>query len=264
MHHNESQKFNGDTLANALERTPEPCPSLFGGFMQVVAGSLTQESFMARAGSRELGFAAKAEGCAWLARFASPPYSDVDKKWLLFASAVGAHATTLCTLGRPWESALLFESILPLVRENLTEEAQVGYCVNYATSLCHLGRWAEAIAELEAVIAILQELVEANGRADLATDLAGARVNKANALQAVGRLADAIKAYDAAIAFFEKLVETSDAVELANDLAGARMNKGAALRSMGRLTEALAEFDAAITIRQKLIEVGGRVELAND
>jgi tetratricopeptide (TPR) repeat protein len=120
------------------------------------------------------------------------------------------------------------------------------------------------VTAYDQAIAIRTRLVEREGRAELANDLAATLVNKGAALWGLSRPAEAVTAYDQAIAIRTRLVEREGRAELANDLAGALMNKGVALKSLGRLGEALAAYDQAIATYERLMEQEGRAELAND
>ena len=82
-----------------------------------------------------------------------------------------------------------------------------------------MGRLDEAVAACDAAITILTDLVERQGRAELAGELAEALGNKGDALARLGRSDEAVAAHDAAIAIRRELVERQGRAELANDLA---------------------------------------------
>ncbi|MBK8813042.1 MAG: tetratricopeptide repeat protein [Acidobacteria bacterium] len=107
-------------------------------------------------------------------------------------------------------------------------------------------RFEEAVAEYDKAIAILEDLVNVQGRRELANDLASAFINKGVSLGSLGRLDEAVAEYDKAIAILEDLVNVQGRRELANDLAIAFINKGVSLKSLGRLDGAVAEYDKAI------------------
>ena len=109
-----------------------------------------------------------------------------------------------------------------------------------------------------------EQLVNEQGRSELANYLAGALMNKGVAQRNLGQLGEAIVSYDAAIAIRKSLVEEQGSSELANDLASALVNKGVAQSSLGQPKEAITSYDAAIAIHKPLVEEQGRNELAND
>jgi tetratricopeptide (TPR) repeat protein len=103
---------------------------------------------------------------------------------------------------------------------------------------------------------VYRQLVEREGRAELANDLAAALTNKGNVLQGLGRLAESIGACDAAIAILQRLVEREGRAELANDLAKALANKAMALEQREDWQAALACFEAAIGWNKACVEAG--------
>jgi tetratricopeptide (TPR) repeat protein len=101
-----------------------------------------------------------------------------------------------------------------------------------------------------------QRLVEAEGRTELANDLAMALMNKGVALQSLGQPREAIESYDAAIGIYRRLVEAEGRTELANDLAMALMNKGLVLEQQEQWQDALACYDKGIGLWTQLVESG--------
>ena len=121
-------------------------------------------------------------------------------------------------------------------------------------------------AEIECydnAILIYEQLVNEEGRGELAGEFAMVYMNKANALSSQGKLSDALLFYDNAISIYERLVNEEGRGELANSLAMASMNKANALYSQGKLSDALFFYDNAISIYERLVNEEGRGELAN-
>src|SRR5262249_39049535 len=69
-----------------------------------------------------------------------------------------------------------------------------------------LGRFAEAVAAYDEAVDLYRRLVEQQGRAELANDLAGTLVNKALALEQQEHWPDALACYDEAIRWPEERV----------------------------------------------------------
>jgi tetratricopeptide (TPR) repeat protein len=103
---------------------------------------------------------------------------------------------------------------------------------------------------------VYRELVDQEGRTELANDLASALMNKGVALDSQGRLGEAVVVYDQAIAIRTRLVEQEGRSELANDLAKALMNKALVLEKQEQWADALACYEQAIRWCEACVQAG--------
>ncbi|HEY9230651.1 MAG TPA: hypothetical protein VIS78_00840, partial [Blastocatellia bacterium] len=105
-------------------------------------------------------------------------------------------------------------------------------------------------------IAIRERLINEEGQAHLANDLALAYMGKAIALLGLNRLAEAITEYDRAITIHERLINEEGQAHLANDLATAYANKALALETQQEWDAAFACYDDAVRIRSVCVAQG--------
>jgi len=160
---------------------------------------------------------------------------------------------------REWSRALAcFERILSLRPKDLGARFVIANCLR------SLGRVEDALRHNDALVDELTRLVEEEGRAELANDLAMAHNNRGNARRNLGQHESAIADFDEAIAIRTRLVEEEGRAELASDLASTHNNRGIARGDLGQHESAIADFDKAIAIYTRLVDDEGRAELAND
>jgi len=112
-------------------------------------------------------------------------------------------------------------------------------------------------------IAIRRQLMEQDGRLDLANELAAAFMNKAITARRVGDLKSAIALYDQCIAIRRRLVDQESRSDLEDSLAMALLNKAVVFADMGDLKGAVVLYDQCITIRRRLFEKDGRDDLTD-
>ncbi len=139
---------------------------------------------------------------------------------------------------------------------------------NLASVLMRVGHNEKAIGLCDKAIRIREHLVIAEGKSELAHDLAQAYLNKGNALLGLNLFADALVAYEAATGVWEKQVQELGRVELAGEMARAYCNTAAVLDRLNRKDDAIATSDKAIRIygeqltRQKRYEYAGEFTAA--
>lgn len=135
---------------------------------------------------------------------------------------------------------------------------------NIGLSLRNLGKLDEAIDESTKAIEIYKDLVENQGRTELAHELATAFGDRGITFRNLGKLSEAIDEFDNSIKIFKDLVENQGHTKFADDLAKDYVNKGVAFRTLGKLDEAVDEYDKAIKIFRDLVENHGLIEFANE
>jgi tetratricopeptide (TPR) repeat protein len=125
-------------------------------------------------------------------------------------------------------------------------------------------RRAQAVADLagyDGAQRIFERLV-ANGRTDLAVDLAFLLVNSAFIHQYLADAPGALAAYDRALAIQERLVNNDGRREFANHLAVTYTAKAVLLDGQGAARDAVTAHDCALAIQERLVNQEGRREFA--
>ena len=122
-----------------------------------------------------------------------------------------------------WEEALArYERILAHRPDRWGTRNDLAIC------FVALGRLREALRHFDAAVEHFADLVNVQGRTELANDLAMAHNNRGTARSDLGRLDEAIEDFDKAIAIYARLVEDEGRTELANELAIVRRNRDSA------------------------------------
>jgi tetratricopeptide (TPR) repeat protein len=127
-----------------------------------------------------------------------------------------------------------------------------------------LGRRHAALPLHDRAIALYEQLVNGEGRRELAHELAEAYLKKANAEYAMENSRDAVALHDRAIALYERLVNDERRHELTDKLARAYTNKGVVEFALAPRVRAMASFDRAIALYEQLVNGAGRRELAHE
>jgi tetratricopeptide (TPR) repeat protein/CHAT domain-containing protein len=227
-------------------------------------GKLSIDDLFERAASPDLAKAATPASCAALAKILTTSVEPLGPQALLLATVVEAHVSQVDDLGHSLWALGVYEAIITIYKRHAAPEDQASMLNTQGVILRNAGRLDEAIHLYDQAIAFFEELLQRQGRWELANGLAIALMNKGVALQQLGRLQDAIDVNDQAIACFTDLVQRQGKGELANDLATAFMNKGNALADLGLLDDALYAFDQAIAFFEDLVQRQEQGEVAKD
>src|SRR5262249_11291214 len=138
-------------------------------------------------------------GCAALVQLLADVGPRLGPASFLLAFAVERHASMLGGLDRSGWSITLYDAILPIFREHASVQLLSMCQIHRGVVLLNLHHFADAVASFDQATGTLRRLVEVEGRAELADDLATAMTNKGVALGGEGRLVEAVATYDEAI-----------------------------------------------------------------
>jgi tetratricopeptide (TPR) repeat protein len=149
-----------------------------------------------------------------------------------------------------------FEPLLDALAGPDAGEKELTVFINTSYHLNELRRFGPTVACLKRGEAVGRRLVQVEGRAELANDLATSLMNKGNALQGLGRLGEAVACYDESIVVYRRLVHEEGRAELAEDLAIALLNKALLLEKQERWADALAHYAEVVHLREACVRAG--------
>lgn len=118
---------------------------------------------------------------------------------------------------------------------------------------------ALAIQNYNEAIGIRIQLVERDGRVDLANDLAQSLTSRGRVFASLRRFREAVKDHDKAIEILRTLVEKDGRLDVRKDLASSFGQRAISLTADGQFPEAIRDYGSAIEIQTRLLEEGQEV-----
>jgi len=133
-----------------------------------------------------------------------------------------------------------------------------------AATLFGRGDYRAAVLLYDKAIEITEQLINVDGRWELASELAGLYMNKAAACAKLSDNHTAVTLEDRATEIMERLVNVEGRDDLADKLANLYRNKALSNKRSGDNRGALVLYDRSISLYERMVNVDGRSELGAD
>src|SRR5262245_59333090 len=135
-----------------------------------------------------------------------------------------------------------------------------------------MARYADALADYDRAVDLRTALVEQEGQAEWADDLAGSLAARGTAYRSLTRYDEALRDLDRAVSIRRRLVEKEGRRDLRSGERGVGTGWGGGVTAMGRegvsvmggYADGVAEYARAVDLRTALVEREGHAEWADD